>query len=129
MHMLVRAWDQVTTATTANCFSHCGFSVLGTEATGGDTGEREVVSEGIRDLLQDVSFADYVDTDSSAVICGAMTDEDIIAQVVSEPVAEAENDDDDDEEEVEETPVRPSAPEVMDALNVVRLFFSFEEGE
>ncbi|KAG0441291.1 hypothetical protein HPB47_015994, partial [Ixodes persulcatus] len=96
-----------------------------------DTGECEVVFEGMRDLLQDVSFADYVDADSSAVICGAMTDEDIIAQVVGEPVAEAENDVDNEEEEVEveEAPIRPSAPEVMDALNVARLFFSFEEGE
>ncbi|KAG0414085.1 hypothetical protein HPB47_008758 [Ixodes persulcatus] len=96
-----------------------------------DTGECEVVFEGMRDLLQDVSFADYVDADSSAVICGAMTDEDIIAQVVGEPVAEAENDVDNEEEEVEveEAPIRPSAPEVMDALNVARLFFSFEEGK
>ncbi|KAG0440314.1 hypothetical protein HPB47_016337, partial [Ixodes persulcatus] len=118
MHMLVRAWDQVTAATIANCFRHCGFSVLGTEAAGGDTGECEVVFEGMRDLLQDASFADSVDADSSAVICGAMTNEDIIAQVVGKPVAEAENDVDDEEEEVkvEETPIRPSAPEVMDAL-------------
>ncbi|KAG0425729.1 hypothetical protein HPB47_027107 [Ixodes persulcatus] len=96
-----------------------------------DTGECEVVFEGMRDLLLDASFADYVDADSSAVICGAMTDEDIIAQVVGEPVAEAENDVDNEEEEVEveEAPIRPSAPEVMDALNVARLFFSFEEGE
>ncbi|KAG0426455.1 hypothetical protein HPB47_026430 [Ixodes persulcatus] len=110
----------LTATTIANCFRHCGFSVLGMEAAGGsDTGECEVVLEGMRDLLQDVSFADYVDADSSAVICGAMTDEDIIAQVVGEPVAEAENDVDNEEEEVEveEAPIRPSAPEVMDALN------------
>ncbi|EEC02970.1 conserved hypothetical protein, partial [Ixodes scapularis] len=49
------------------------------------------VQEKVLSLIQDVSFADYVDADSSAVICGAMTDEDIIAQVVGEPGAEAEN--------------------------------------
>ncbi|KAH8036260.1 hypothetical protein HPB51_021931 [Rhipicephalus microplus] len=29
------------------------------------------------DVLEDVCFADYVDVDSSAVVCGALTDDDI----------------------------------------------------
>ncbi|KAL1470284.1 hypothetical protein MTO96_040523 [Rhipicephalus appendiculatus] len=55
------------------------------------------------DVLEDVCSADYVDVDSSAVVCGALTDDDIICQVRSaEPVAAS-----DDDEEEDEAPVRP----------------------
>ncbi|KAH6948049.1 hypothetical protein HPB50_022734 [Hyalomma asiaticum] len=77
--------------------------------------------------LQGVSFADYVEVDTCASVCGALTDEDIIAQVAgAQPVAEEPEGEEDEDDEV---PVRPSASEVMEALNVTRLFFSFEEGE
>ncbi|KAL1445508.1 hypothetical protein MTO96_044982 [Rhipicephalus appendiculatus] len=76
------------------------------------------------DVLEDVCFTDYVDVDSSAVVCGALTDDDIICQVRSaEPVAAS-----DDDEEEDEAPVWPSAAEVMAGLNAARLFLSFEEG-
>ncbi|KAH7946925.1 hypothetical protein HPB52_005918 [Rhipicephalus sanguineus] len=52
---------------------------------------------------------------------------DIIAQVAgAQPVAEEPEG---EEDEDDEAPVRPSASAVMEALNVARLFFSFEEGE
>ncbi|KAH6920693.1 hypothetical protein HPB50_028319 [Hyalomma asiaticum] len=44
----------------------------------------------------------------------------------AQPVAEEPEGEEDEDDEV---PVRPSASEVMEALNVTRLFFSFEEGE
>lgn len=125
LHMLVRAWDQVTAATIANCFRHSGFSVAdeGTEAAC-QPDQHEVIPAGLRDALEEISFDDYVDADSSAVVCGAVSDEDIIAQVTGEePV------DEDDRDEEEEAPVRPSASQVMEAIGVARLFFSFEEGE
>ncbi|KAH7956623.1 hypothetical protein HPB52_011087 [Rhipicephalus sanguineus] len=76
------------------------------------------------DVLEDVCFANYVNVDSSAVVCGALTDDDIICQVRSAgPVAAS-----DDDEEEDEAPVRPSAVEVMAGLNAARLFLSFEEG-
>ncbi|KAH6948096.1 hypothetical protein HPB50_022821 [Hyalomma asiaticum] len=81
----------------------------------------------LRGTLQGVSFADYVEVDTCASVCGALTDEDIIAQVAgAQPVAEEPGGEEDEDDEV---PVRPSASEVMEALNVTRLFFSFEEGE
>ncbi|KAH7967701.1 hypothetical protein HPB52_001661 [Rhipicephalus sanguineus] len=81
----------------------------------------------LRDTLRGVRFADYVEVDTGASVCGALTDEDIIAQVASaQPVAEEPEG---EEDEDDEAPVRPSASAVMEALNVARLFFSFEEGE
>ncbi|XP_075738878.1 uncharacterized protein LOC142784350 [Rhipicephalus microplus] len=75
------------------------------------------------DVLEDVCFADYVDVDSSAVVCGALTYGDIMCQVRSaEPVAAS-----DDDEEEDEALVRPPAAEVMAGLNAARLFLSFEE--
>ncbi|KAH7940089.1 hypothetical protein HPB52_021116 [Rhipicephalus sanguineus] len=79
----------------------------------------------LRDTLRGVRFADYVEVDTGASVCGALTDEDIIAQVAgAQPVAEEPEG---EEDEDDEAPVRPSASAVMEALNVARLFFSFEE--
>lgn len=125
LHMLVRAWDQVTAATIANCFRHYGLAVAdeGTEAACQPC-QHEVIPAGLRDALEEISFDDYVDADSSAVVCAALSDEDIIAQESGEePV------DEDDRDEEEEAPVRASASQVMEAIGVACLFFSFEEGE
>ncbi|KAH7981692.1 hypothetical protein HPB52_000717 [Rhipicephalus sanguineus] len=81
----------------------------------------------LRVTLQGVSFADYVEVDTFASVCGALTDEDIIARVAgAQPVAEEREGEENEDDKV---PVRPSASQVMEALNVTRLFFSFEEGE
>lgn len=87
-------------------------------------GQHEVIPAGLRDALKEISFDDYVDADSSAVVCGALSDEDIIAQVTGEEPA-----DEDHRDEEEEAPVRPSASQVMEAIGVARLFFNFGEGE
>nr|XP_037272915.1 tigger transposable element-derived protein 6-like [Rhipicephalus microplus] len=126
MHMLVRAWDQVTATTVANCFRHSGFCVA-IEGTAGELDEREadVIPAGLRDALGDVNFGDYVDADRSAVVCGTITDDDIIAQVTGEEALVV----DVGEDEEDEAPTRPTASEVMEAMRVARLFFSFEEDE
>ncbi|KAH7963768.1 hypothetical protein HPB52_022878 [Rhipicephalus sanguineus] len=90
-------------------------------------GAEELMPVALRDTLRGVRFADYVEVDTGASVCGALTDEDIIAQVAgAQPVAEGPEG---EEDEDDEAPVRPSASAVMEALNVARLFFSFEEGE
>ncbi|KAK8764212.1 hypothetical protein V5799_033180 [Amblyomma americanum] len=127
MHMLVRAWEQITPSTIANCFHHCGFAA-GSMEESGNNGSPEPLPAAVRAVLQDVSFDDYVEVDSDAAVRGARSYEDIVAEIVGEQSVpeEAEDEDDDDEEQ---EPVRPSAAEVMGALNVARLFFSFEEEE
>ncbi|KAK8766645.1 hypothetical protein V5799_006575 [Amblyomma americanum] len=126
MHMLARAWEQVTPSTIANCFHHCGFAA-GSMEESGDDGNPEPLPAAVRAVLQDVSFDDYLEVDSDAAVCSARSDEDIVAEIVGEQSVPEEAEDEDDDEEQE--PVRPSAAEVMVALNVARLFFSFEEGE
>ncbi|KAH7942749.1 hypothetical protein HPB52_000745 [Rhipicephalus sanguineus] len=68
--------------------------------------------------LQGVSFADYVEVYTCALVCGALTDEDIIARVANaQPVAEEPEG---EEDENDEEPVRPSASELqLDSLRRV----------
>lgn len=94
--MLVRAWEQATVVTIANCNCHCAF---GTQALQGN--EPPALEHGVTapmtDVLEDVCFPGNVKVDARAVVCGALTDEDIISQVrSSEPVNAS------DEEEEEE---------------------------
>ncbi|KAH7961818.1 hypothetical protein HPB52_012251 [Rhipicephalus sanguineus] len=63
----------------ANCFRHSGFCAP--DESPGTECEAEVIPAGLRDALDNVSFDDYVDVDNSAVVCGTITDDDIIAQV------------------------------------------------
>ncbi|KAH7976030.1 hypothetical protein HPB52_008276 [Rhipicephalus sanguineus] len=52
-------------------------------------GAEELMPVALRDTLRGVRFADYVEVDTGASVCGALTDEDIIAQVAgAQPVAE-----------------------------------------
>lgn len=114
--------------TITNCFCHCGFAV-GSAQDSCDSavdGAEELMSVEMRCTLQGVNFADCIEADTCASVCGSMTDENIVAQVAgAQPVAEEAGGEDGKEDEV---PACQSASEVMDALNVTRLFFSFEEG-
>ncbi|KAH7972492.1 hypothetical protein HPB52_012661 [Rhipicephalus sanguineus] len=91
-----------------------------------DEREAAVIPAGLRDALEDVSFNDYIDADRCAAVCGTITDDDIIAQITGReaPVVDVGAVDEEDE-----APTRPSASELMEAMHVARLFFSFEEGE
>lgn len=64
-----------------------------------DQHEVEVIHAGLRDALQDISFDDYTDTDSSAVVCSTLTDKDIIAQMTvgEKPVGDLDENDEDEE--------------------------------
>lgn len=105
LHMLVHAWNQVTATTVAHCFRDSSFCVAdespGTElACKPNQREAEVIPAGLRDALEDVSFDDYVDADSSAVVCSTITEDDVIAQVTSEeePVVDVDESDEEDYE-------------------------------
>ncbi|KAH6944556.1 hypothetical protein HPB50_003871 [Hyalomma asiaticum] len=114
--MLVHAWEQVTALTIANYYRHCSFITQAMQALQAD--ELSVFEHGVSAPMEDICFADYVDVDASAVVCGALTDDDIIFQVrSSEPVAASD-------EEEDEAPVQLSAAEVMARLNAARLFLS-----
>lgn len=81
-----------------------------------DPGKHEVIPIGLRDVLQEVSFEDYVKADSSVLVCSALKAEHITVQVTGD-------------NEEDEAPMWPSASQVMEAISVARLFLSFEEGE
>ncbi|KAL1473124.1 hypothetical protein MTO96_038908 [Rhipicephalus appendiculatus] len=85
--------------------SHSGFCVAN-EGTACEPDEREdkVIPAGLRDALEDVSIDDYVDADRSAVVCGTITDDDIIAQMTGgeAPVVDVGEDYNEDE-----APTRP----------------------
>lgn len=58
----------------AKCFCHRGFDVSSVEVMG-DPGRHAVISANVLGVLRDTSFTNYVDTDSSALVCGVPTDE------------------------------------------------------
>lgn len=60
--------------------------------------------------LQGVSFVDYVEPDTSVEVCGALTEDDIVAQAIGEDVEEEDNGG-----EAEDVPIMPSASQVMEA--------------
>lgn len=134
LHMVARAWDQVTPRTIANCFRHSGF-IGQRSSTAQDTcvqeltddiWDQENVPTDMHEALQGVRFSDYVDADTAAVVCGVRSDEDILAEVSGREEPEEETE---EEQEVEETTVRPSPSQVLDALSVAHRFFSHEEGQ
>lgn len=63
MHMLVRAWEQVTATTIANCFHHCGFAV-GSALDSCDN--RVDAAEEVVTVAMHGSFADFVEVDTCA---------------------------------------------------------------
>ncbi|KAH6943871.1 hypothetical protein HPB50_000202 [Hyalomma asiaticum] len=111
--------DMRTRATRQGPSAHTG-GFCATDESPGTECEAEVIPAGLRDALDSVSFDNYVDVDNSAVVCGTITDDDIIAQVTGgeEPVVEADKND-----EQEEAPTRPSSSQLLEAMGVTRLFF------
>ncbi|XP_064463598.1 tigger transposable element-derived protein 4-like [Ornithodoros turicata] len=134
LHMLAHARDQVVPSTIADCFCHCGFIAPSCSTARytclqeltDDVFYEENIPANIHEALQGVRFTVYVDADGAAAVCGVRSDEDIVAEVSGRQERDEENE---DSEEVEETTVRPSSSQVLEALNVARQFFSHEEGQ
>ncbi|KAH9384919.1 hypothetical protein HPB48_026949 [Haemaphysalis longicornis] len=83
MHMLLHAWEQVTATTIANCFRHSGFAA-GSEQDSCDDGmdgAENLMPVALRATIQGIRFVEYVEVDTCASVCGALTDENIAAQV------------------------------------------------
>lgn len=74
-------------------------------------------------VLRGINFGGYLNADDGAMVCGVITDEDIIASVATTREGEGDKDTKNDCE----APVRPCASDLVDALNRDRLHFSFEE--
>ncbi|KAG0444712.1 hypothetical protein HPB47_013474 [Ixodes persulcatus] len=74
-------------------------------------------------LPENVSFDDYVAIDDGVLVCGQLTDDEIIASVQRPEGQE----DDSCESDAEEPPPRPSPAEASAALNVLANFATFED--
>lgn len=81
--------DQVTVVTIMNYFRHCGCSVTSMDSTveAMSNARQHDVSMRACGVPQDINFANYVDVDSSTMVCSALSNEDIVAQVVSKEPA------------------------------------------
>lgn len=153
IHMLVKAWTDMPSQVIANCFRHCGFSCDGNTAssttasattstsatasattsatasatTSATTIEDENFDEECSALMsalpENVSFDDYVAIDDGVLVCGQLTDDEIIASVQRPEGQE----DDSCESDAEEPPPRPSPAEASAALDVLANFATFED--
>ncbi|KAG0428535.1 hypothetical protein HPB47_024491 [Ixodes persulcatus] len=87
LHIFARAWDQVTTATIANCVRHCGFVDAVSEASetgdiADEAGPEEVpAGSELREALGDVPFDENVDVDKHVEVSGPLSDVEIIKVV------------------------------------------------
>ena len=78
------AWAQVTGKTTANCFYKAGFKKEAEKDK--DIVEEDVpVPDNWEVVSQEggVSFEEFVNLDESVAICGALTDQEILAEVTT----------------------------------------------
>ncbi|KAG0420841.1 hypothetical protein HPB47_003243, partial [Ixodes persulcatus] len=115
IHMLVKAWTDMPSQVIANCFRHCGFSCDGNTA---NENFDEECSALMSALPENVSFDDYVAIDDGVLVCGQLTDDEIIASVQRPEGQE----DDSCESDAEEPPPRPSPAEASAALDVLANF-------
>lgn len=81
------SWDKVTPLTISNCFKHAGFIMKQIESnTAESTADSDFFVENIYSAVEcQVSFSDYVSIDDNLAICGEMSDEDIIKEVIQDP--------------------------------------------
>ncbi|XP_061169489.1 tigger transposable element-derived protein 4-like [Saccostrea echinata] len=118
--MLYEAWTKVTDKTIQNCFRHANFST--------DTAvDPPVSSDGDEDPEDDITlaalrlrvpFEDYARVDENVTSTEAMTDRDIVENIIA--ARAPENEDDSDKEEPTETARKPPTKQVVKALELVR---------
>lgn len=81
--------------------------------------QHEVIPVELCDAQEEVNFKDYIDGNSSAVVCSALANKVIITHVTDNQPAGNE----DDKDEEENVPMVPSATQVTEAIGVVCLLF------
>lgn len=109
MHLLVKAWSEVTPETIQNCFRKGGFSKFS---------DQVYEAEFTAPELSDSEFEDWVDMDQDLQTSAAVTIEDICQEVVGEQSTEDEPDSSDQDEEVPEEP--PTNAQMQAAWDILR---------
>lgn len=128
IHMTTKAWNSVSEATIRNCFLHCGImdtSVTTTPETGINNNIVEFQKEwedlNSRMLVQSqISLDEFVNIDNSALVCGHLSEAEIIESVCGENIENLS--DEDDEELSDKTVKKVSEKSVRLALSSVQAY-------
>nr|XP_024218269.1 tigger transposable element-derived protein 6-like [Halyomorpha halys] len=127
MRLARRAWNDVKSATVANCFKKSGFKTApGGEKAGGEPDLENVIAseEDWSRVLGDTSasvdlpsFEDYVSIDDEASVSGQSVDEEIVMQITQNAESEEEDDGSSDGKP------SPSIQDATKAIETLQLFF------
>lgn len=103
MRMSHSAWTQVTAKTIANCFRKAGFvkDLDQNEEADEDqveTSESETNWEAVEQAAG-IPFDEFISLDDNVAVCGELTDEEILADVISRTAADKSSDEEGEEEE------------------------------
>jgi hypothetical protein len=120
LHLLAMSWKNVSDKTIRNCFSHGGFSSKETEL------EESIAKPS--DLTQEV-FDEWMSIDDNIEVAAKLTESDI-CQIVSEADQESiEEIDLEDDDDARSFVKPPSAIEMRNALEVIRLGIQHRSGD
>lgn len=125
MHLSIRAWNDVQATTIAKAFQNAGFSTLineNQENVADDISGDELLINELRKrnpLLPEISFVDFLSVDSDVICTEEISDEEIIADAISEKEEELS----DLEQEENEIIQRPTVKQAAQWLSGLRHFF------
>lgn len=137
MWMVMKAWNNVTDQTIANCFIKIGFRANVPEE---DRDEEElddpipqsdsnikVSWPRIQEALNiDIGFEEFASFDKDIAVCGELTEAEILTTVTQDLEAdgkgEGEEEDEEDKETVADRP-NPTSEDAGEALTVLKCFF------
>lgn len=126
MRFARKAWFSVSKTTISNCFKKAGFKVTNVSEPESVQEELEICPEWDRMFAtcrnnlneQQATFQDFVSMDDNVLISEELNDDDIVAMYSSLDTEEEE-----EEGDCEETPVKISKREAMEALETLHKYF------
>lgn len=118
------AWSQVTQTTIANCFRKGGFTHNNGEEQNEVSAETLPAVGNWEDVLHDagVSYEDFVNLDENLVVCGELTDAEILADVIGNRNDSAASSNEEEEQpDLQRKPI-PTTAQAMDHIEELRRY-------
>lgn len=131
LRMLYQAWDRVTEKTIKNCFRHANFVSAATNehADSPDSDEEDPEDDiPLAALRLRVPFDDYAQIDETVITTEAVSDKDIVDNIIAARHKEAEEDEEEEVSEPTEPPKKkPTLQKVDAALEVIQDWIEMTE--
>ena len=131
MDMLSAAWNDVTEETISNCWRHSGIvknaPPVDNSPNQVDDSSMDNIFDRLRHFMNIPDTVDpevYLHADDAVAVTGLLSDSEIAAEV-----HQKKEDDKSDSEDDSPVPVLPSAKDVINQLNEIRIFLQCQDGD